>query len=112
MLIRHNFDNRVSYSVTKRTAEWVGCVCRRRTIQNYRSRACLQLFAHSIPFCIGSDLRNKIKLHFISLTHVVNISVRIITKDPTVTGEGETSINFPDSVELFSGGRVRENSQR
>jgi len=38
--------------------------------------------------------------------------MRIITKDPTVTGEGETSINFPDSVELFSGGRVRENSQR
>lgn len=32
--------------------------------------------------------------------------------DLTVTGEGETSISFPDSVELFSGGKVRENSQR
>lgn len=32
----------------------------------------------------------------------------------TVTGDGETSINFPESVELltFSGGKVRENSQR
>lgn len=30
----------------------------------------------------------------------------------TVTGEGDTSISFPDSVELFSGGRVKENSQR
>lgn len=33
-------------------------------------------------------------------------------KDFTVTGEGETSISFPDSMELFSGGKVRENSQR
>jgi len=70
MLIRHNFDNRVSYAITKSTTERIGCVCRRRTIQNYRSRARFQLLAHSIPLCIGSDLQKQKTLRFINIDNI------------------------------------------